>query len=220
MKSILQEGSSIFKAVEQAWSTAGKPQEFTVKVLESESRNFLGITTKPAIISITYDIKSRFVRSQERVIEKSIKKQKKEKKQQLYQQTSSSVKNLKERDHVRAQKSFEKKHDTSKSKRFKGWDRELVDCSINWLNEMIRILGVKASVRYKADQRILNIYINKRLLEESEDEKMFFISLSHLLMQFLRRKYKKRFNNYYLIIHTQQSGTGIDERKKTSKSKQ
>jgi predicted RNA-binding protein Jag len=51
MKSILQEGSSVFKAVEQAWSTAGKPQEFTVRVLETESRNFFGITTKPAIIS-------------------------------------------------------------------------------------------------------------------------------------------------------------------------
>jgi predicted RNA-binding protein Jag len=206
MKSILQEGSSVLKAVEQAWSTAGKPQEFTIKVLESESKNFLGITTKPAIISITYEAKNQFVKTKERIIEKPVKQYKKAKK---VQQSKKTI--------VQEKKSPEKKYNVGKPKRFKGWDRELVECSINWLNEMISILGMKASVKYKADQRILNIYINKRLLEESEDEKMFFISLSHLLMQFLRRKYKKRFNNYYLIIHTKQAGAGIDERQKTAK---
>jgi hypothetical protein len=155
----------------------------------------------------------------ERIIEKPFAKQKEEKRQKMSRQ---GFKNQKKSNSelVQSKRSFEKKRGKSKSKRFKGWDKELVDCSISWLNEMIRILGVKASIRYKADQRILNIYIDKRLLEESEDEKLFFISLSHLLMQFLRRKYKKRFNNYYLIIHTGQLDVGIDERKKTSKPKQ
>ena len=62
--------------------------------------------------------------------------------------------------------------------------------------------GVRVEIDCKSEQRILNVYIDKKFLSEQEDEKLFFISLSHILMQFLKRKYKKRFNNYYLIMHT------------------
>jgi len=55
MKSIIEEASSITKAIEKGWTSAGKPTEFTVKVLEQPVYNFLGFNTKPAKISFFFD---------------------------------------------------------------------------------------------------------------------------------------------------------------------
>ena len=55
MRSIIQESSSITKAIEQGWEKAGKPKEFTIKVYEEEEKNFLGITTRSAKIGIFFE---------------------------------------------------------------------------------------------------------------------------------------------------------------------
>jgi hypothetical protein len=56
MKSLLQEGSSIIRAVEAAWIKAGMPVEFSIKVLKNEEQRFLGIAWKNSVVvSISYD---------------------------------------------------------------------------------------------------------------------------------------------------------------------
>ncbi|BDC35246.1 hypothetical protein Noda2021_12040 [Candidatus Dependentiae bacterium Noda2021] len=55
MKSMMEEASSVFKAIENCWSRAGKPEEFTVKILELPQKNFLGITTKAAKIALFFN---------------------------------------------------------------------------------------------------------------------------------------------------------------------
>ena len=56
MKSLLQEGSSIIRAVEAAWVKAGMPVEFLIKVLKNEEQRFLGIAWKNSVVvSISYD---------------------------------------------------------------------------------------------------------------------------------------------------------------------
>ena len=56
MKSLLQEGSSVLKAVEAAWVKVGKPEEFSIKILKNEEQKFLGITwTNSVVVSIAYD---------------------------------------------------------------------------------------------------------------------------------------------------------------------
>jgi hypothetical protein len=59
MKSILQEASSIAKAIEQAWIKAGKPKEFSVKIYEESEKNFIGLTSKNAKIGIFYQEKQQ-----------------------------------------------------------------------------------------------------------------------------------------------------------------
>ncbi|MCK4650811.1 hypothetical protein KAT08_01425 [Candidatus Babeliales bacterium] len=181
MKSILQEGSSVLKAVKKVWEDSGRPQEFTIRVHDFGKKSFFGIIIKPAIVSISYDIKKRTEGPKEKVI--STRQQK----------------------IIKKEGRIVKKRDVYIPKRVSGWNKEMIDCSIGWLSQIIRILGVKVNFNYKVDNRILNIYISKKFLSESEDEKMFFISLSYLLMQFLKRKFKRRFINYYLIIHIKQS---------------
>jgi len=54
MKSIIEQASSIIKAIEKAWNQAEQPKEFSIKIFEKEERNFFGMTTKPAKIGIFF----------------------------------------------------------------------------------------------------------------------------------------------------------------------
>ncbi|MCA9770178.1 Jag N-terminal domain-containing protein [Candidatus Dependentiae bacterium] len=54
MKSLVEAASSIFKAIEKGWNRAGCPQEFTIKILEKEETNFLGMTRKPAKVALFF----------------------------------------------------------------------------------------------------------------------------------------------------------------------
>jgi predicted RNA-binding protein Jag len=54
MKSIIEQASSIIKAIEKAWNQAEKPKEFSIKIFEQEERNFFGMSTKPAKIGIFF----------------------------------------------------------------------------------------------------------------------------------------------------------------------
>ncbi len=56
MKSIMEEASTITKAIETAWNRAGQPQEFTVKVLELPKTSFFGLkTAKSAKIALIFN---------------------------------------------------------------------------------------------------------------------------------------------------------------------
>ncbi len=46
MKSVIQEASSLSKAIEQGWIKAGKPKEFTVKIFQNSEKGFLGLGVK------------------------------------------------------------------------------------------------------------------------------------------------------------------------------
>jgi hypothetical protein len=54
MKSVIQEASSLSKAIEQGWTKAGKPQEFSIRILQEPSKNFLGITLQNAKVAVFF----------------------------------------------------------------------------------------------------------------------------------------------------------------------
>ena len=56
MKSVMEEASTIVKAIESAWERAGKPQEFSIKILEHPETGFLGLkTVKSAKIALFFN---------------------------------------------------------------------------------------------------------------------------------------------------------------------
>ncbi len=54
MKSVIHESSSIFKAIEQGWEKAGKPREFSIKILQEAQKNFLGMTVANAKVALFF----------------------------------------------------------------------------------------------------------------------------------------------------------------------
>lgn len=56
MKSLMEEASSISKAIENAWNRAGNPQEFSVKILELPKTSFFGLkTAKSAKVALFFN---------------------------------------------------------------------------------------------------------------------------------------------------------------------
>lgn len=64
MKSIVEEGSSVFKAIEKGWTRAGQPTHFSVKIFELPEKNFFGMTTKQAKVGIMFDQEAESGRGQ------------------------------------------------------------------------------------------------------------------------------------------------------------
>ncbi|HLB94108.1 MAG TPA: hypothetical protein VJJ81_02575 [Candidatus Babeliales bacterium] len=54
MKSVIEEASSLEKAIEQGWIKAGKPKEFSVKIFQEPVKNFLGMTKQTAKVGIFF----------------------------------------------------------------------------------------------------------------------------------------------------------------------
>ena len=46
MKSVIQEGTSLVKALEEGWEKAGRPTEFSVKIFQEPEYGFLGLSSK------------------------------------------------------------------------------------------------------------------------------------------------------------------------------
>jgi hypothetical protein len=55
MKSLVEEASSVSKAIEKAWIRAGKPVSFSVKIYEEAQSGFLGFNTTPAKIGLFFE---------------------------------------------------------------------------------------------------------------------------------------------------------------------
>ncbi len=54
MKSLVEEASSVVKAIEKAWNRAGNPETFSIKVFETPETNFFGFTKKSAKVGIFF----------------------------------------------------------------------------------------------------------------------------------------------------------------------
>lgn len=54
IKSVIEEASSLEKAIELGWIKAGKPKEFSVKIFQEPVKNFLGISKQTAKIGLFF----------------------------------------------------------------------------------------------------------------------------------------------------------------------
>jgi predicted RNA-binding protein Jag len=162
MKSLFQQSSCIPSAIKKAWESAGSPIEFTVKVLDTGKKGFLGLGGKKAIIQINYEDKKVVINP---VRQSNVPKP------PLRQETKLIV----------------------------GWNDELKAAISEWLKEMFAIVKLSTSFDIQVSSRVLNIYVRTENIPV-EEKKMFFASLSNILMQFLRKKHKKRFQGYSIVL--------------------
>ncbi|MCF7800095.1 Jag N-terminal domain-containing protein [Candidatus Babeliales bacterium] len=208
MKLMLQEASSVIKAIEKVWENSGKPQEFSIKILEFGEKNFLGLTKKPAVISISYDPKKQQIESPSANLSTrstAAKEIVKNKEKAAEQRPTSRPFNKEQRGRFGSKDGYDDGgHQQTGRKDFQveAWNDDYVKDISAWISDILKIMNIDLKFNVKIENKILKVLIDKRILKEDEEEKMFFIGLSHLLMQFLKKKYKKKLKNYYLIIHS------------------
>jgi len=208
MKSILQESSTIIKAIEKAWSEAGKPEEFTIKIVQKEERNFLGICKKQAIVSFQYGTKV-IARKQQQKTRWQVSKHQHESHKETQSNSSNAgddrSKQTNQRNHTtqESQKSSTQSylpHDMSE------WSEELKGIIDSWLSEALAIMNVRVAYTIKSDQKTLTIVFKDGIVNTSDEERMLFSSFSSLFMQALKKKYRNRFKGFKIILHSPLSG--------------
>ncbi len=214
MKSIVQEGSTISKAVESAWQAAGKPKEFTVKVLETPEHNFIGMTTRSAKVALFFkqaisrpERSARFDRSSSRPTRQ--KRQPRETRAPHRDTEGPRRKAQPQRDQERPRNQERPREERPREERpkrqeeFDGvfWSPDMLVMADNWLKGSLSAMDL-ASATYKTDvnRLYLKIAFDKPLREDVGTERQIFRSFAALLMQHMRNRLKRPLKGFKVVL--------------------
>lgn len=218
MKSMLQESSSVAKAVQQAWQEAGKPTEFTLKVLQEEEKNFFGMTRKPAIVSIIYDprkVPSVAKAPTRRKEERSERPRRGEARtsRQLRKASVAEDRGPRQGRGRESSRIKEPARGSSSGDRRSGraslndqeqdrimWSDNYLEMIGDWLREILTRMNITTKFGVSLDRGLLKIQFDGPVVESADGERILFASLVALLLQFLRRAEKKKLRGLRLAI--------------------
>ncbi len=189
MKSIVEEASSIVKAIEKAWERAGKPQEFTVKVFEDAERGFLGMTKKPAKVGI-------FFTQTQTIVERARDRKPAREQRVVYdrQPARGREEQLPPRPKV-----------AMKNERRPAWTEEMSGAVETWLIQLTKRSGLEeVSFAVARMGNRLHITFKKTVFETQGKNTALFRSLSYLLLGMLRSRFKKEFRFLKIVLTTDQ----------------
>lgn len=204
MKSLLQEATSIQKAVEKAWVEAGKPAQFTINILEKGEKNILGMTKLPAVVSISFELeapKRSFERNKPRKPEIQRQRQQRSREHQPQEPRQSHQPTPKNQPPKPKNIQQEQKQDLPKP----SWNKNLIQEISDGIKEILSKISLNASFDIKANNKALTVKFQGKVLEKADDERALFASLSYLLLQFLKKKHKRKFAGFRLIITSEQT---------------
>lgn len=203
MKSIVEEASSLAKAIEKGWIRAGKPQEFTVKVFEEAQKNFFGFTTKSAKVGIFFED-----RPQQKQKERQPQQQQQQKKQPQQAQQPRQERTDKNTQQPRQDRAPQQQkqqtvqpQQAAPKKDATPWTNDLVQAAHEWASDSLALLGQsEIRVSTEVNSFALKLNFSKPVAETPEKEKMLFKSWAYLIMQTLRQKYKRPLKGLKVIL--------------------
>lgn len=230
MKSIMEEASSISKAIEAAWIRAEKPHEFSVKIFEEPEKNFFGMVTKSAKIALIF----KHVEKKAQYKEQSTAP--KHKPTQHTQEPIFSAPKEPVRTHVRkeqpkpepmvreiirkeqqprkpvrverdlahtaapAPREHEVEAPQQENKIF--WTEDMIATTREWIETLLKNLNCDAHFTLEAKRYYLTIAFDKSVRETKGMEQQLFRSCAYLIMQMLRTKFKKQLRGLKVILHS------------------
>jgi hypothetical protein len=220
MKSIVEEASSIFKAVEKAWERAGKPADFSVKIFEDSQRSFFGITKKQAKIGLFFD------QPKTGELHEEVRRKKTEHHSTTHEaRPESRVPRNNEHERKRVEpKSVNKPvippkqptavvsdSDEQLKKRRGEWTPEMLKTVETWVLNIMRkgdLPVVPCAVTHQGNR--LQVTFERSLFDDSLKNTALFRSLSYLLLGMVRSRYKKEFRFLKIVLTTHGQQVGDD----------
>lgn len=188
MKSIIEEASSISKAIENAWKEAQKPLEFSVRIFELPQKNLFGFTTKSAKIGIFFE-ESR-------------------KQQDRSGQTSST--NPKERNNQHKQqvpkerkeqaKSVIKPQQRQEAEQSNPWSPQMITFTQDWLKDLFGQLNINQKFSVSPDRYHLKVNLSDTIFDQEEKNRAFFRNCAYLLLQSMRNNFKRPLKGFKIIL--------------------
>lgn len=181
MKSIMQEASSVAKAIEQGWLKAGQPADFSIKILEQPQKNFFGLTVRPAKIAVYFDEKptQRYHEShgqrqqQPRKIQvRELHEQPKRPEQRMHEQRSSQQRPQEQR-HAMTEQQPEPAQKQGQHNRFEvQWDDAMIAYAQEWLTHVLQeSYGKQVSFTIEPNNLYLRITFAGPVLDSQEKRK-------------------------------------------------
>ena len=188
MKSLVEEASSISKAIEQGWLRAGKPQEFSVKIFCEPEKNFFGLTVKSAKIAIFFK-------------EAPVAPAEKPRPPQAKKPTPGLHPNAQQRQQAFKQQEVQKAPSAFPEKAM--WNDEMVSAAQEWVRQMLKNLNL-SHITFKTDVDRFAVKFNfdAPLTATREKEKLLFRSWAHLILQTLRHKFRKKYRGAKVILNS------------------
>ena len=178
MKSIMEEASTISRAIDQAWNRAGRPSEFNIKILETPERNIFGLTIKSAKIAFFFD-------------EKKL----------LTDTSPAPIKRLQQKEATVTKERRAPEKNFSKRSR---WSDEMISTAIEWIKSVLQIIGLpNITFRTSTTQNGLTFHFKNSLTGNESKDRLLFSSFAYLILSTLRQKYKKAFKNLKVILITE-----------------
>jgi predicted RNA-binding protein Jag len=205
MKSIIEEATSVIKAVEVAWTRAGNPEEFSIKVFELPQKNFFGITTKKAKIGIFFN-EEGLIPSTTQPKEKKEYSPKKQltpaaqgqpkaptpapRPQREPRRTAQPKAKPVQKSNPEPVQSQEYVQEQSIAA-IEQWTPEIVAVVEDWIKQSLSLMGLP-NVAYNASAHgaVLQFTFAAPVVEDLAKERQLFRSFIYLIMAFLRNKYK------------------------------
>jgi len=201
MKSIIEEASSIAKAIENGWLKAGKPQEFSIKIFEEPEKNFFGITRRSAKVGIFYnDIqpKTEHVRPRPASTAPAFKNS-----------NPSTRATFEHKPLEAASKQAELKPVEKSEKRTLErpahhdqviWTPEMIANVNTWLKQVLEIMQSSNHFSIAAERFHLKVQFDQNFFEDKAREKQFFSGLSILLFQVLKITYRRPLKGFKILF--------------------
>lgn len=208
MKSIIQEASSIAKAVEQGWVKAEKPAEFTVKILEESQKNFLGLTTRPAKIALFFGGKNlqkqepARQRSQAQPAPRPQREVTREPRVEREQRTRQPEPVVRQERVERTERTEVAPKVLPQKKQYEPqWTPVMVENTQEWLTKTLALANLSHVQFTIAPQNFhLRITFNQHLLEDRDKEKQLLASFATLILEMLKRSFKTGLRGHKIVL--------------------
>lgn len=196
MKSIIQEASSIAKAIEEGWTKAQKPQQFSVKILEEAEKNFLGLTKKSAKVAIFFDeISSKTAEHNTGHVKQVPQRQ---------QVRQAQEKHVMQRQYTQTQKSqpaqTEQTH--QQKKQFEPlWNQPMIERAHQWMQDALKY-SEKEHIKFTIEPQKfhLRITLSEPVLPDIDKEKQLLASFSALILEALKRSFKISLRGHKIVL--------------------
>jgi len=212
MKSIMEEASSIFKAIENAWKRAGQPHDFSVKVFEEPQRNFFGLTVKSAKIGLFFDEKSLPKTVTAKVTPPVVAKQKVDPQpknvqpeKQVSQKKVAPVQKIKEVAPAKREVAPSQVKSAPQEKALENgesiWTPEMIKAAEEWTRKSLSLMNMShINFSTKLSKYYIHFSFDSKLFENNMKEKTLFRSFAYLIMAALRNKFKKEFRGLKVVL--------------------
>ena len=202
MKSIMEEASSIIKAIEKAWIQAGQPQEFSIKILEEPQKNFIGMTIRSAKVGIFFtDMpvqkpkKARPIPSTSPVIKQQVKPEVK--------RAPKKTESLAIQQELPQELPRQQTNQTDQATQVKPivWSDSMIQDIHQWLTRTLELLHKPTDIFTLEQSHFhLRILFRAPIFDDKTREKQLFSSLATLFLQMLKQKYRRPLRGYKLVL--------------------